>query len=1080
VDDSKESTQATTNSVLTISTEVMPGESIGLDISFMREDTLTVANELRITSDDPLGNDVVSVGLSGRSVAPVLVLAADTLDFGNILSESQLSVMVSNDGTDTLNVSAITFPTGFTGSMADSTLAPGEAADLTVSLAPEDNGYWTGDVLLTSDSYQQSEHSVSLSALSMNALMVNDFGGVLTSLSSDTTFTLNNTGNTDLVLDSLVTGHSSFTTDLVDGTTLLTGGSQSIVVTFSPVTPDTVEGSVVLHTALGSIDFGMLAGDGWNWPEAEFSAKSLSVVTFVDNDTEFEIELTNLGDYPLSFTTTVDADFGGWVWLGTAASGEISGNSASPISLSVQNTNNLDPGTYSGYIYFNTNTGGTDPDQIVASTDTVDVLLTLLGDDSQLSDTTITIPSGNTEAIVVTDENGDPLGVTLDFVNSSGGSVTVQAIDALPPVDDSTPWVDPDGNITDPVYPEKYFEITTDIEGDFLTDIGFDYTNLIGVSDPASLRLAKRASNAGPSEAWTLIALADTQLDEVVGDVIAKNQTSFSQWAMISNASDNSFTDSQGPVIGAISLSPVDPATGVDLIVSVSITDDSEIAQSTLYYAVGGNWSYSSVPMTASGATYTGTIPASDVTYNGLAYYVQSEDILAFATVSDTATVEVVFSGSAITTTINGSQHPNGITMDAWRMISLPGVPDDKTITSNLVDELGTQDDSIWKMFRLSGGSYAANPTTLNAGEGYWIYQRVGENLALNMGAGKSGDLDGVSVSVPAGGWTFMSAPYPFTINISLDQASFYGPITYGTIGEGWTDVVTTLQPWGGYALYNRTGAEQTVVLDPVQGSAGVARMSLDDETGWQVSLQAQSGDYFDRYNRFGCLESASNDLDWRDNPEMAPMGNHISVQFNSIIESSVVPMTSDLRQSMDHLQFWDGEISGSGLTEPVELSWHVEKALPIGTAVSMIDLNTRRVVDMASPDHLTLGALDDRYSRQVRIVAGDPEQVALAVDEILATIPEELSLEGNYPNPFNPVTTIRFGLPEPMNVRVTVVNILGQEITELINGWKDIGRHEVVWQGKDHRGKPVASGMYFTVLSDGNKIIVQKMLLLK
>ena len=45
---------------------------------------------------------------------------------------------------------------------------------------------------------------------------------------------------------------------------------------------------------------------------------------------------------------------------------------------------------------------------------------------------------------------------------------------------------------------------------------------------------------------------------------------------------------------------------------------------------------------------------------------------------------------------------------------------------------------------------------------------------------------------------------------------------------------------------------------------------------------------------------------------------------------------------------------------------------------------------------------------------------------------------------------------------------------------WKDIGRHEVQWQGQDHSGRPVATGMYFTVLSDGNKIIVQKMLLLK
>ena len=60
------------------------------------------------------------------------------------------------------------------------------------------------------------------------------------------------------------------------------------------------------------------------------------------------------------------------------------------------------------------------------------------------------------------------------------------------------------------------------------------------------------------------------------------------------------------------------------------------------------------------------------------------------------------------------------------------------------------------------------------------------------------------------------------------------------------------------------------------------------------------------------------------------------------------------------------------------------------------------------------------------------------------------------------------------------VINLLGQEIIELVNDWKDIGRHEIQWQGQDHLGRPVASGMYFSVLSDGHKTIVQKMLLLK
>jgi hypothetical protein len=123
---------------------------------------------------------------------------------------------------------------------------------------------------------------------------------------------------------------------------------------------------------------------------------------------------------------------------------------------------------------------------------------------------------------------------------------------------------------------------------------------------------------------------------------------------------------------------------------------------------------------------------------------------------------------------------------------------------------------------------------------------------------------------------------------------------------------------------------------------------------------------------------------------------------------------------------------------------------------------------------------VDSRYDRQIKIISGDPAAVAGTISDILALIPAELSLDGNYPNPFNPVTTIRFGLPEPRNVRITVVNILGQEITELVNGWRDMGRHEVIWQGVDRSGKAVASGMYFTVLSDGHKTIVQKMLLLK
>jgi hypothetical protein len=1082
VDDSKETSQATTRNVLTISTEVMPGESIGLDVSFMREDTLTVANELRITSDDPLGNDVVSVGLSGRSVAPVLALAADTLDFGNILSEIQLSVMVSNDGTDTLNVSAISFPTGFTGSMADSTLAPGEAADLMVSITPEDNGYWTGDVLLTSDSYQQSEHNVALSALSMNALLVHDFGGVLTGLSYDTTFTLNNTGNTDLLLDSLVTGHPSFTTDLVDGTSISSGGSQSMVVTFAPAMADSAIGAVVLYTAIGSIDFGSLTGDGWNWPDAQFAAKSLSVVTAQGDNVSFNISLANSGDYTLDYTTTVDAEFAGFVWLTTVENGQVSASSSIDLLVDIQQTENLDPGTYNGAIYFNTNTGGVDPEQIIANTDTVDVFLSLLVDDSQLSDTTVTVGSGNTEAIVFIDENGDPMGVVVDFANSNGGTLTIQRIAALPPVDESTPWVDPDGLITDPVFPEKYFEITTDIEGNYLTDIGFDYTALPGIEDPLSLRLAKRPGNAGPAEPWSIIDVSSTEYNTTDGLVVAQNQTSFSQWAMLSNASDNSFTDTQGPLITNVVHAPAAPGILEDMMITAELSDGTGIAAATLYYAQGGGSGYTSVSMSGSAGSYEGTIPGNSVTMNGLFYYVGAEDPLGYNSSSDTTGVTINFAAGNLTTnSATGSAYPSGLPVDKWRMISMPAVLDETGVGLVIGDELGTQDDELWRLFEYdqTSSSYRENPIDFIVGESYWIYQRVENDLLLGTPAGETGNMSGTSLSLVPG-WSFIGSPYPFEINISLDQVQFYGPITYGLAAEEWSSVVTELDPWNGYAIYNRTASDQTIILDPTVSGAGLAARMVDQEEGWLISLDVSADGYQDRFNTFGALKTADNGLDWHDNPEITSPGKSVSLSFIIPDDESVRDITSDVRALDDHLKIWDAQIRTSDLACVMTLSWSIEQELPADKAVQLVDLNNRTVVDILLMEQLELGLVDSRYARQIKIISGNPTAVSGKISEILALIPEELSLDGNYPNPFNPVTTIRFGLPQPRDVRITVVNILGQEITELVNGWRDIGRHEAVWQGLDRNGKPVATGMYFTVLSDGHKIIVKKMLLLK
>ena len=91
------------------------------------------------------------------------------------------------------------------------------------------------------------------------------------------------------------------------------------------------------------------------------------------------------------------------------------------------------------------------------------------------------------------------------------------------------------------------------------------------------------------------------------------------------------------------------------------------------------------------------------------------------------------------------------------------------------------------------------------------------------------------------------------------------------------------------------------------------------------------------------------------------------------------------------------------------------------------------------------------------------------------AALPDDFFLGPNYPNPFNPVTRITFGLPEPARVKISVVNILGQQVAMLVDDFQEAGYHRVVWDASRQ-----ASGLYFVVMRADNRVWIQKGLLLK
>ncbi|HPM03779.1 MAG TPA: FlgD immunoglobulin-like domain containing protein, partial [Candidatus Cloacimonadota bacterium] len=88
--------------------------------------------------------------------------------------------------------------------------------------------------------------------------------------------------------------------------------------------------------------------------------------------------------------------------------------------------------------------------------------------------------------------------------------------------------------------------------------------------------------------------------------------------------------------------------------------------------------------------------------------------------------------------------------------------------------------------------------------------------------------------------------------------------------------------------------------------------------------------------------------------------------------------------------------------------------------------------------------------------------------------------LNGNYPNPFNPVTTISYSIEKDDHVSIDVFNVKGQKVRTLVNDRLTAGSHTIQWNGTDDNGKNVSSGIYFFNMKSGKYTSTRKMILMK
>jgi len=185
------------------------------------------------------------------------------------------------------------------------------------------------------------------------------------------------------------------------------------------------------------------------------------------------------------------------------------------------------------------------------------------------------------------------------------------------------------------------------------------------------------------------------------------------------------------------------------------------------------------------------------------------------------------------------------------------------------------------------------------------------------------------------------------------------------------------------------------------------------------------------------------------------------------LIEPNLVGYTIEARLNLDSLAI-DGFTTAHGMMLPMKVD---------NTDIDTEDGDEGRSL-ILQWGSLPVALNWQRPSAFGRLMVYDPNSVG--IEDNVEIIPASTKLKNNYPNPFNPSTTINFDLAKKGDVSIIIYNVLGQKVKTLLNNVKNAGNHQVVWNGLNQVGNKVVSGVYFIEMTAKNYSATKKMLLVK
>ncbi|MGH7496896.1 MAG: FG-GAP-like repeat-containing protein [bacterium] len=539
--------------------------------------------------------------------------------------------------------------------------------------------------------------------------------------------------------------------------------------------------------------------------------------------------------------------------------------------------------------------------------------------------------------------------------------------------------------------------------------------------------------------------------------------------------------DQSSPVIIAVT-APSSIPLHTALTVSTQVSDDYVLQTVRLLYRQGGEASFASADMSLeTSSNYVFTLPETIAGSRGIEFDIEATDGINAPTRAGWRSVRVLLPDKSLSRV-----HAGGSSQQVYHLVSIPLDSDDPLVASTLLDDLGPADSTRWRLWDIdplranSLSPYREYPDADNLGPGRAKFLITSETKNLTSGAGAT-----LATTAPFelqlhSGWNMIACPFNFDIPVANVYPESLRTHLYTYTGA-WRDSLQFLQPWEGYVI--KAMQPVTLKIWPSEGVGDSLSRSPKSmfALDWSIRLDATCAHARDASNTVGVARDAALAWDRHERFEPPPIGEYIMLAFpHREWQNYADTYTTDYRPPVADGHIWDFTVDTNISSKPVTICCANLNSVPAEFDVLLVDLQLKLTQDLRREPSYVYLSKSNGGKRSFQLLAGKSDFIA-AHGADLTLVPASYELAQNFPNPFNPSTSIKLGLPQKSRVSLKVYNLLGTEIATMVDGEeKEAGYHVVIWDGRDRQGRLAPGGIYFCRMQVGNIVLMKKMTFIK